>query len=65
MVLLGATISFRPPRCFRTTSGTRTVSICAAPVMLPYPFSLRAEGCEAVGAQAMRVWLSCLLLLMV
>jgi hypothetical protein len=32
--LAGAIISFRPPRCFRTASGTRTVSICAAPVML-------------------------------
>jgi hypothetical protein len=28
----GVTTSFRPPRCFRTASGTRTVSICAAPV---------------------------------
>jgi hypothetical protein len=32
---------------------------------LPYPFSRRAEGCKAEGAQAMRVWLSCWLPLMV
>ena len=31
----GVRISFRPPRNSRTASGTRTVSICAATVMLP------------------------------
>ncbi|MBB3898184.1 hypothetical protein GGQ83_001621 [Roseococcus suduntuyensis] len=28
MVLTGVSTSFRPPRCFRAASGTRTVSIC-------------------------------------
>lgn len=31
----GVSISFRPPHGFRTASGTRTVSIYAAPVMAP------------------------------
>ncbi len=30
----GVSTSFRPPRCFRTASGTRTVCICAAPLTL-------------------------------
>ena len=40
VVLLGATMSFRPPRCFRTASGTRTVSLCATPIT-PRPLRLR------------------------